>query len=142
VYFTPQGRVLNQEIVKEYAVLPRVILLCGHYKEMDQRIRDKYVTDEISLGDYIISGGEPAAMIFMDAVARLQDGVLNDIASAQSDSFEDGILDCPYYTRPEEFEGMRVPDVLLSGNHALIKKWRQDKALEITKKRRPDLLHE
>ncbi|HNW99829.1 MAG TPA: tRNA (guanosine(37)-N1)-methyltransferase TrmD [Candidatus Cloacimonadota bacterium] len=140
IYFTPQGRKLDQEVVREYASVQRMVLLCGHYKEIDQRIRDKFVTDEISLGDYIISGGELASMIMIDAVARLQDGVLNDIASAQSDSFEDGELDCPYYTRPEVFLDMAVPDVLLSGDHKKIQKWRREQAKELTRKRRPDLM--
>jgi tRNA (guanine37-N1)-methyltransferase len=140
IYFSPQGRKLNQSVIKEYQSSPRLVLLCGHYKEIDQRIRDRFVTDEISLGDYIISGGELASMVMIDALARLQEGVLNDPASAQSDSFEDGILDCQYYTRPEVFLDMSVPEVLLSGDHKKIKKWREEKAKELTRKRRPDLI--
>ncbi len=140
IYFSPQGRKLDQSIVKEYQSLPRIVMLCGHYKEIDQRIRDRFITDEISLGDYIISGGELASMIMIDSLARLQNGVLNDPASAQSDSFEDGILDCQYYTRPELFLDMPVPEVLLSGDHKKIKQWREEKAREITRKRRPDLI--
>lgn len=140
IYFTPQGRKLEQSVVKEYQSIPRMVLLCGHYKEIDQRIRDRFVTDEISLGDFIISGGELASMIMIDAIARLQEGVLNDISSAQSDSFEEGLLDCPYYTRPEVFLDMPVPDVLLSGNHKEIQKWRKEQALDLTRKRRPDLI--
>jgi tRNA (guanine37-N1)-methyltransferase len=142
IYFTPQGRPLTQEIVREYASKENVIILCGHYKEIDQRVRDILVTDEISLGDYVLSGGELAAMCFIDACVRLQPGVLKDIESANSDSFEDGLLGYPYYTRPEEFQGMKVPEVLLSGNHRKIEAWRKEKALEITRKRRRDLLDE
>jgi tRNA (guanine37-N1)-methyltransferase len=140
IYFTPQGRKLDQTVIKEYQSQSRIVMLCGHYKEIDQRIRDRFVTDEISLGDFIISGGELASMIMIDALARLQDGVLNDPASAQSDSFEEGILDCQYYTRPDVFLDMPVPEVLLSGDHKKIKKWREEKAKETTRKRRPDLI--
>ncbi len=142
IYFTPQGRVLTQSVVKEYLNKPRVGIICGHYKEIDQRVRDKIVTDEISIGDYILSGGELPAMVFIDALARLQDGVLNDISSALSDSFEDGLLGSPHYTRPAEYLGMKVPDVLTNGNHKDIQEWRREKSLEITRKNRPDLLDE
>ncbi len=142
IYFTPQGRPLTQEIVREYAQKDSVMILCGHYKEIDQRIRDLLVTDEISLGDYVLSGGELPAMCFIDACARLQPGVLKDIESANSDSFENGLLGYPHYTRPVEFEGLKVPDVLLSGNHKKIEEWRNEKALEITSARRKDLLDE
>ncbi len=140
VYFTPQGRLLNQSVVHEYSLKEKIIILCGHYKEIDQRIRDKYVTDEISLGDYVISGGELAAMVMIDALARLQDGVINDIHSALTDSHQDGLLGCPHYTRPASWNNMDVPEVLLSGNHRLIEKWRAQKAFETTQKIRPDLL--
>jgi tRNA (guanine37-N1)-methyltransferase len=142
IYFTPQGRTLTQAVVKEYLNKPRIAIICGHYKELDQRVRDKIVTDEISIGDYILSGGELPAMVFIDALARLQDGVLNDISSALSDSFEDGLLGCPHYTRPLEYRGMKVPEVLTNGNHRDIHEWRTKKSLEITKRNRPDLLDE
>ncbi|MCD4651888.1 MAG: tRNA (guanosine(37)-N1)-methyltransferase TrmD [Candidatus Cloacimonetes bacterium] len=140
VYFTPQGKVLTQQLVKKYASLPRMILLCGHYKDIDQRVRDNYVTDELSIGDYVLSGGELPAMVLIDAVARLQDGVLSDIDSAATDSHEQGILGCPHYTRPAEYLGMEVPPVLLSGNHARIEVWRHEQAMKLTRERRPDLL--
>ncbi|MDP8233107.1 MAG: tRNA (guanosine(37)-N1)-methyltransferase TrmD [Candidatus Zophobacter franzmannii] len=142
IYFTPQGRPLTQAIVKQYAKEERVMILCGHYKDVDQRVRDTLVTDEISLGDYVLSGGELPAMCFIDACARLQPGVLKDIESANSDSFEDSILGYPYYTRPVEYQGMKVPEVLLSGNHKKIQEWRKQKALELTRQRRSDLLDE
>ncbi len=141
IYFTPQGKLLNQKIVMDYADQKEMILLCGHYKEIDQRIRDTLITDEISIGDYVLSGGEIPAMVMIDAIARLQNGVLNDPASALTDSHQQGILGCPYYTRPEEFRGMKVPSVLLSGDHKKIEEWRRGKALEITRKKRPDLLN-
>ena len=142
IYFTPQGRVLTQSVVKEYYDKPRIGIICGHYKEVDERVRRHIVTDEISIGDYILSGGELPAMVFIDALARLQDGALSDISSALSDSFEDGLLGCPHYTRPIEYEGMKVPSVLTSGNHKDIQEWRRKRSLEITKKNRPDLLDE
>ncbi len=141
VYFTPQGRLLNQDIVNRYKGKQRIILLCGHYKEIDQRIRDTLVTDEISIGDYVLSGGEVPAMVMIDAVARLIDGVIGDIESALSDSHQQGLLGAPHYTRPSEFNGMKVPDVLVSGNHAEIDKWREKRALELTRERRPDLYY-
>lgn len=139
IYFTPQGRLMNQQIIEEYSKKDRIIILCGHYKEIDQRIRDRFVTDEISIGDYVLSGGEIPAMAFIDAVNRLQDGVLGDIESALSDSHQNILLGCPHYTRPPEYNGMKVPDVLLSGNHKKIDEWRLDKSLETTRKVRPDL---
>jgi tRNA (guanine37-N1)-methyltransferase len=140
IYFTPQGRPLSQEILKEYAILDKVILICGHYKELDQRARDLCVTDEISLGDYVLSGGEIPAMVFIDGISRLLPGVLNDIESAETDSFSDGMLGYPCYTRPPEFMGLGIPDVLLNGNHKLIAKWRKEQSKLLTAKRRPDLL--
>ena len=140
IYFTPQGKQLNQEMVNKYSKLKEIILLCGHYKEIDQRIRDFFVTDELSIGDYVLSGGEIPAMVFIDAITRLQKGVLSDIDSAKTDSFQNGMLGCPHYTRPPEFKGLKVPDVLISGNHKKIEEWRKQKALEITKKNRPDLI--
>lgn len=141
IYFTPQGRLLTQQIVQQYAAAEEMILLCGHYKEIDQRIRDTVVTDEISIGDYVLSGGEIPAMVMVDAIARLQDGVLGDIESALTDSHQDGLLGCPHYTRPPEFMGNKVPDVLLSGNHKKIDQWRHEMALEKTRQIRPDLLN-
>lgn len=142
IYFTPQGRVLDQDIIKEYLDKPRIAIICGHYKELDQRVRENIVTDEISIGDYILSGGELPAMVFIDALARLHDGVINDITSALHDSFEDGLLGVPQYTRPAEYRGLKVPDVLLQGNHKEISKWQEKKSYQLTKKIRPDLLDE
>lgn len=140
IYFTPQGRLLTQDILKEYSKFEKIILVCGHYKELDQRVRDLAVTDEISVGDYVLSGGELPAMLFIDGMSRLLPGVLNDIESAETDSFSDGLLGYPCYTRPPEFMGLKVPDVLLNGNHKLIEEWRKKQALMLTQKRRPDLL--
>ena len=140
IYFTQQGRVLNQTILQEYARAEKLILICGHYKEIDQRVRDLVVTDEISIGDYVLSGGELPAMIFIDGISRLLPGVLGDIESAETDSFSDDLLGYPCYTRPPEFMGLTVPEVLLNGNHKLIEKWRKEQSLALTKKRRPDLL--
>lgn len=142
IYFTPQGKVLTQEIVKNLAQQDGLILLCGHYKDIDNRIRESVVTEELSIGDYVLSGGELPALVLIDAVARLQPGVLSDIESAESDSFEKKILGYPYYTRPKVFRGMSVPEVLLSGHHERVKQWRDAQALKITKLRRPDLLDE
>ena len=140
IYFTPQGKLLTQKIVNKYSKIKDMILLCGHYKEIDQRIRDLLVTEELSIGDYVLSGGEIPAMVMVDAIARLQKGVLGDVDSAMTDSHQNGLLGCPHYTRPAEFKGNKVPDVLLSGNHKKIEEWRKQKALEITKKNRPELL--
>lgn len=142
IYFTPQGKVLTQEIVKDLACHDGLILLCGHYKDIDNRIRESVVTEELSIGDYVLSGGELPALVLIDAIARLQPGVLSDIESAESDSFENKILGYPYYTRPKVFRGMSVPAVLLSGHHERVKQWRDAQALKITKLRRPDLLDE
>lgn len=140
IYLTPTGRLLDQEIVKELAENRSLILLCGRYKGIDQRIQDAYVDMEISAGDYVLSGGEIPAMALVDAVTRLIPGVLGNRDSAEADSFYNGLLSHPQYTRPEVFEGMSVPEVLLSGHHANIEKWRMEKSLEITRERRPDLL--
>ena len=142
IYFTPQGKLLDQSTVNKFSQIDEMIIVCGHYKEIDQRIRDTLITDELSIGDYVLSGGEIPAMVMIDAVARLQDDVLGDIGSALSDSHQDGLLGCPHYTRPPEFMGQKVPDILLSGNHKNIEKWREQKSLEITKKNRPDLLED
>ncbi len=142
IYFTPQGKLLDQSTVNKFSQIDEMIIVCGHYKEIDQRIRDTLITDELSIGDYVLSGGEIPAMVMIDAVARLQDDVLGSIDSALSDSHQDGLLGCPHYTRPPEFMGHKVPDILLSGNHKNIEKWREQKSLEITKKNRPDLLED
>lgn len=140
IYFSPQGRPLKQKILCDYALQSRVILICGHYKEIDQRFRRLAVSDEISIGDYVLSGGELAAQVFIDGVARLQPGVLSDINSAKTDSFYRGKLGFPCYTRPPEFLGQKVPEPLLSGNHAKIEGWAKAESVLLTKIRRPDLL--
>lgn len=142
IYMTPDGVTLNQEIANELSTKGNIIILCGHYKGIDQRIRDVFVTKEISIGDYVLSGGELPAAIVVDAVIRLIPGVLNDETSALSDSFQDGLLDAPIYTRPAEWRGHKVPDILLSGNEAKINEWRDEQQLARTRERRPDLLNE
>lgn len=139
---TPQGETLNQPMATELSLTADIILLCGHYKGVDQRVRDALVTREISIGDYVLTGGELAAMVIIDAVVRLIPGVINDAESLLSDSFMDGRLDCPHYTRPPEYRGLIVPPVLLSGDHADIAAWRKHTADELTATRRPDLLRE
>lgn len=136
---TPQGACLNQKLAAELSALPRLIIVCGRYEGYDERIR-AFADYEISIGDYVLSGGEAAALVITDAVARLVPGVLGEPGSAESDSFSAGLLEYPQYTRPEEFRSMRVPDVLLSGNHAEIERWRRQEALKRTFERRPDLL--
>jgi tRNA (guanine37-N1)-methyltransferase len=141
VLMSPQGRVFNQAIAREYAKEKHLILLCGHYEGVDQRVADHLVDDELSIGDYVLTNGALAALIVTDAVVRLIPGVLGDAESAVQDSFTDArLLDHPHYTRPEEFQGWRVPEILLSGNHAAIAQWRLDRARELTRNRRPDLL--
>ncbi|MCE7032702.1 tRNA (guanosine(37)-N1)-methyltransferase TrmD [Lysobacter sp. GX 14042] len=140
VYMSPQGRPLDQAGVRELAGRERVMLLCGRYEGVDERLVRAEVDEEVSIGDYVLSGGELAAAVVVDAIARLQDGALNDAGSAEQDSFEGGLLDCPHYTRPVEHELGKVPDVLLSGNHAEIAKWRREQSLRRTLERRPDLL--
>lgn len=140
VYLSPQGRPLTQAKVRELASLERLVLLCGRYEGVDERLLDAEVDEEISIGDYVLSGGELAAAVVVDAVARLLDGVLNDAESAVQDSFEAGLLDCPHYTKPVEHAYGTVPPVLLSGNHAEIARWRRMQALGRTWSRRPDLL--
>lgn len=142
IFMTPDGEMLNQQIANQISVKNNIIILCGHYKGIDQRIRDIFVTREISIGDYVLSGGELPAAILVDAVVRLIPGVLSDETSALSDSFQDGLLDAPVYTRPADWNGHKVPDILLSGNTPEVEKWRHDQALERTRKRRPDLLSE
>ncbi len=140
IYLSPQGRPLTDARVRELSALPGLILLAGRYEGVDERLIDRQVDEEISLGDYVLSGGELPAMVLMDAMIRLLPRVLNHAQSAEQDSFVDGLLDCPHYTRPEEYQGMRVPDVLLSGDHALIARWRLKQSLGRTARRRPDLL--
>jgi tRNA (guanine37-N1)-methyltransferase len=136
---TPAGECWSQSRAVEFSLRKKLILLCGHYKGMDQRIIDELVDEEISIGDYILTGGEIPAMCIIDSVVRLLPGALNDIDSAVTDSFQTGLLDHPHYTRPEVFRGLAAPKILLSGNHAEIEKWRMEKAVEITRKRRPDI---
>jgi tRNA (guanine37-N1)-methyltransferase len=142
VMLSPQGRVLTQKLAAELALSKHLVLLCGRYEGVDERVNEAWATDEISIGDYVLSGGEPAAVVLVDAVVRLLPGALGSETSAVNDSFSDadGLLDCPQYTRPPEFRGLRVPDVLLRGHHAEIAAWRRQKALEKTRRNRPDLL--
>jgi tRNA (guanine37-N1)-methyltransferase len=137
---SPQGNPLTHERVMQFAAEPGLVLLCGRYEAIDQRLVDRCVDEEVSLGDFVLSGGELPAMALMDAVVRQLPGVLNDAQSAVQDSFVDGLLDCPHYTRPEEYDGVRVPDVLLGGHHAEIEKWRRREALRNTWNKRPDLI--
>ena len=140
IYMSPDGLRFNQSHANQLSNYDNIILLCGHYKGIDQRIRDVYITKEISIGDFVLSGGEPAAIAVFDAVGRLVPGVLGHASSAAEDSFSDGLLDCPHYTRPEEIAGLRVPDVLLSGHHGDIARWRRKQALGQTWLRRPEIL--
>ncbi len=140
IYLTPDGEVFDQGIANELSLKRNIILLAGHYKGIDQRIRDHIITREISIGDYVLSGGEIPLLAVTDAIVRLIPGVLGDAESALEDSFMNGLLDCPHYTKPADFRGWKVPDVLLGGNHRIINQWRDDKAFDKTKKRRPDLL--
>ena len=140
IYLTPDGETFNQKMANTYSLKQNLILLCGHYKGIDQRIRDLHITREISIGDYVLTGGELAACVVADAIIRLLPGVLNDEQSALTDSFQDDLLSPPIYTKPEVYKGMRVPEVLLSGNFGKIEEWRHQKAIEITQQKRPDLL--
>ena len=140
IYLTPDGKTLNQKIANSLSLKENLILICGHYKGIDQRVRDLHVTMEISIGDFVLTGGELAACVLVDSVVRLLPGVLNDEQSALTDSFQDNLLSPPIYTRPEVYKGLEVPKVLLSGNFAAIEQWRHEKALEITQQKRPDLL--
>ena len=140
IFMSPDGETLNQAMANQLSSLKNVIILCGHYKGIDQRIRDIFVTREISVGDYVLSGGELPAAIVVDAVVRLIPGVLNDETSALSDSFQDDLLDAPVYTRPSDWNGHKVPEILLSGDQIKIENWRHDEALKRTQERRPDLL--
>lgn len=140
IYMSPDGEMLNQEMANRMSLCGNIIILAGHYKGIDQRIRDILITKEVSIGDYVLSGGELPALVMVDAIVRLLPGAIGDSESALDDAFQDGLLDSPHYTRPADFRGMKVPDVLLGGNHAEIRKWRHKEALEKTQIRRPDML--
>ncbi len=140
IYVTPQGRVFNQTMARELSREEDLVFLCGHYEGVDERILEEIVTDYVSIGDYVLSGGELAAMVMMDAVSRLVPGVLGNEESAEFESFQDNLLEHPHYTRPAVFHGRPVPEVLLSGHHANIDRWRRNQSLKRTKERRPDLL--
>lgn len=142
IYMSPDGELLTQSIANELSLKQNLILLCGHYKGVDERVRQHLITREISIGDYVLSGGELAAAVVADAVIRLLPGVLNDETSALTDSFQDGLVAPPVYTRPAEYKGWSVPEVLLSGNPARIEEWKQEQAVERTRKRRPNLLND
>lgn len=142
IYLTPEGFTLNQKIANTLSIKDNLMFICGHYKGIDQRVRDLHITMEISIGDYVLTGGELAACVLADSIIRLLPGVLNDEQSALMDSFQDNLLSPPIYTRPEEYKGLRVPEVLLSGNFAKIEDWRYEEALRVTRDRRPDLLDE
>ena len=140
IYLTPDGHTLNQPMANALSLKENIIILCGHYKGVDQRVRDNFVTKEISIGDYVLSGGELAAAVLADAIVRLIPGVLSDETSALTDSFQDNLLAPPVYTRPSEYKGWKVPDILLSGNTPQIDAWREEQAYKRTEERRPDLL--
>lgn len=140
IYLTPDGKTFNQQMANQLSLQKKLLLICGHYKGIDQRVRDHFITKEISIGDYVLSGGEIAAAVLVDAIGRLLPGVLNDETSALTDSFQDNLLAPPVYTRPVDFRGLKVPDILLSGNHAKIDAWRHQQSMEITNAKRPDLL--
>jgi len=142
IYLTPDGQSYDQKLANRLSLKSNLLLIAGHYKGIDQRIRDRYVTMEISIGDYVLSGGELAAAVLVDSIGRLIPGVINDESSALTDSFQDGLLAPPVYTRPAEYKDMKVPEILLSGHDQKIKDWRYEQSLEHTKKRRPDLLEE
>lgn len=142
IYMSPDGETLNQKMANSMSLYQNIIILCGHYKGVDQRVRDHFITKEISIGDYVLSGGEIGAIVFCDAIIRLIPGVLTDETSALTDSFQDNLLSGPIYTRPADYKGWKVPDILLSGHFAKIEEWREEKAFEHTKNRRPDLLDE
>lgn len=139
IYLTPDGKTLNQKMANGLSLKNNLLMICGHYKGIDQRFRDHFITQEISIGDYVLSGGELAAAVLTDAIGRLIPGVLNDETSALTDSFQDNLLAPPVYTRPEEFRGWKVPEILMSGNHKLIDEWRHEQSVLRTKERRPDL---
>ena len=140
IYLSPMGKVFNQSLAEELAKEEELILLCGHYEGIDERVLEEIVTDYISVGDYVVTGGELPAMMLVDAISRLIPGVLNNNTSTEFESFQDNLLEYPHYTRPEEWRGRKVPEILLSGHHANIEKWRREQSIERTKKYRPDLL--
>jgi len=140
IYMSPDGELLDQKLANRYSLFKNLLVLCGHYKGIDERIREHFITKEISIGDYVLSGGELAAAVFCDSIIRLLPGVLNDETSALSDSFQDDLLAPPVYSRPADFRGWKVPDILLSGNTPEVEKWRHEKAIERTKQRRPGLM--
>jgi tRNA (guanine37-N1)-methyltransferase len=140
IFLTPDGETFNQKMANHLSLKNNLLLICGHYKGIDQRVRDHFITKEISIGDYVLSGGELAAAVITDAIGRLIPGVLNNETSALTDSFQDDLLSPPVYTRPEEFRGWKVPEVLMGGNHAKIDAWREEQSLIRTRERRPDLL--
>ncbi len=140
IFLTPDGEMLNQKIANSLSLKENLLLICGHYKGIDERIREHFITKEISIGDYVLSGGELAAAVLVDTIGRLLPGVLNDETSALTDSFQDNLLAPPVYTRPEDFRGWKVPDILMGGNHKLIEEWRNEQSQQRTKDRRPDLL--
>lgn len=142
IYMTPDGVTFNQKMANAFSLKENLLIICGHYKGIDERIREQFVTREISIGDFVLSGGEIPAALLVDAIGRLIPGVLNDETSALTDSFQDNLLAPPVYTRPVDFRGHKVPDVLMSGNHKLIEEWRHDQAVQRTKDRRPDLLQD
>ena len=142
IFLTPDGETLNQKMANGFSLKSNLLLICGHYKGIDQRFRDHFITKEVSIGDYVLSGGELAAAVLVDAIGRLIPGVLNDETSALTDSFQDNLLAPPVYTRPEEFRGWKVPEILMSGNHKLIDEWRHDQSVKRTEERRPDLLED
>ena len=142
IFLTPDGKTFNQGMANALSLKKNLLLICGHYKGIDQRFRDHFVTKEISIGDYVLSGGELAAAVLTDAIGRLLPGVLNDETSALSDSFQDNLLAPPVYSRPETFRDWKVPEILLSGNHKLIDEWRHEQSMQRTRERRPDLLDE
>jgi tRNA (guanine37-N1)-methyltransferase len=140
IFLTPDGETFDQKMANNFSLKNNLLLICGHYKGIDQRVRDHFITKEISIGDYVLSGGELAAAVLVDAIGRLIPGVLNDETSALTDSFQDNLLSPPVYTRPEDFRGWKVPEILMSGNHAKIEEWRYEQSLLRTKEKRPDLL--
>lgn len=142
IFLTPDGQLFNQKTANRLSLMKNIILLCGHYKGIDERLREHYITQEISIGDYVLSGGELAAAVVADSVIRLIPGVLGDETSALSDSYQDGLLSPPVYTRPSNYNGWEVPPILLSGNEKEINRWLTDKAIERTKQRRPDMLND
>lgn len=142
IFTAPDGKPFTQSVANRFSMFQNVIFLCGHYKGVDERVRELFITEEVSLGDFVLSGGEVAAMAMIDAIVRLIPGVLNDETSALSDSFQDGLLSAPVYTRPADYQGYKVPEVLLSGNEKMIKAWKLEQQLKRTEERRPDLLEE